>query len=236
MKLFNYESFLSLNENASSGKGVFTSFLKVITALGLKNSQPNWEKCPADFLMFYYYQDLDSQSVKQLFERFKSLVRYSGMIDYDKNTVNLYYGVRCDGIFEYGIVYDSRIIMGQFKLTQSVIKSIVHMDVVSAASLKKEMVNLNYNDILILGKIKNDMSSYDPGYHSKKAFITINDKVISFGYYGLSKWENEKIDQTEFNLIKDKFMKWVLSKKWGSKVLVSMTPNSFWINILIKIK
>ena len=57
----------------SAGKGVFTSFLKSLTALGQKETNPNWEKCPDDFLLFYYYPNLDSTIVKQIFTRFKSL-------------------------------------------------------------------------------------------------------------------------------------------------------------------
>lgn len=224
------------SEVTTAGKGIFSSFMKTLTALGLKDSKPNWEKCPEDYLIFYYYQDLDAQSVKQVFERFKSLVRYSGMIDYGKNEVSLYYGIKCDGTFEYGVHYDSLNKMGQFRLSQSVVKWIVSMDLSSAASLKKELVNLTYSDIITLGKVKADMTTFSPGYFEKKSFPIIKDRVISFGYYGVGKWDNGKLDEGEFMNTKNKFTTWLLSKRWSGKVLINVQPSSFWLFIHIKLK
>ena len=159
------------------------------------------------------------------------------MIDYGRNDVSLYYGIKCDGTFEYGIAYDMKLSkMGHFKLSQSIVRWIVAMDLSSVSSLKKELVNLTYADIVILGKVKNDMDSFNPGYHEKKSFPTIQDRIITFGYHGVGKWENGKLDDTELANLKSKFHNWVLSKKWGSKVLVSIQPNSFWLYIHIKLK
>lgn len=224
------------SEVTTAGKGIFSSFMKTLTALGLKDSKPNWEKCPDDYLIFYHYQDLDAPSVKQIFERFKSLVRYSGMIDYGKNEVSLYYGIKCDGTFEYGISYDSLSKIGQFKLSQSVVRWIVSMDLSAASSLKKELVNLTYSDIVTLGKIKTDMTTFTPGYFEKRAFPIIQDRIISFGYYGIGKWDNGKLDEGEFMNVKNKFTNWMLSKKWGGKVLINVKPSSFWLYIHIKLK
>lgn len=225
------------SEIATAGKGIFSSFMKSITALGHKEMLPNWEKCPEDFLIFYYYKDLDAQSVKQIFERFKSLVGFSGMIDYGKNEVSLYYGIKCDGSFEYGISYDDSLTkFGHFKLSQSIVKWIVSMDLSSASSLKKELVNLTYSDIVTLGKVKKDMIQFNPGYSEKKSFPTIKDRVMSFGFYGHGKWENGKLDKTEFMNVRNKFMNWTISKKWGNKVMISIQPESFWLYIHIKIK
>ena len=224
------------SESTTAGKGIFSSFMKSITALGYKDMKPNWEKCPSEYLIFYYYKDVDSASVKQIFERFKSLVRYSGMIDYGKNEVSLYYGIKCDGTFEYGISYDKLEKIGHFKLSQSIVKWIVSMDLISISSLKKELVNLTYSDISTLGKIKIDMEKFSPGYFEKKSYPVLQDKIISFGYYGIGKWEDGKLDQTQYLSIKNKFTSWVLSKKWGSKVLVSVKPESFWLYIHLKLK
>lgn len=220
-----------------AGKGVFSTFLKLLTSLGLKNSKPNWEKCPDDFLLFYYYPNLDSQVVKQIFSRFKSLLSYVDLIDYGKNEVNLYFGIKCDGTFEYGILYEGKYsLIGSFKLSQSVIKWIVTLSSPSADSLKKEIVNLSYVDIITLGKIKSDMKSFNPGYHEKRAYPIITDKVISFGYYGIGKWDNGKLDEGEFMNLKNNFTNWVIGKKWGNKVLISVKPSSFWLYIHIKLK
>jgi hypothetical protein len=228
---------LTESEITMAGKGIFSSFLKSLTALGQKMINANWEKCPDNFLLFYYYPNLNSIDVKSIFNRFKSLSRYSDMIDYGKNEVNLYYGVRCDGIFEYGIIYDDKTSpIGEFKLSSSSIKWITTLESQSAHSLKKELVNLTLSDIITLGRIKTDMKDFNPGYHEKKLAPILKDKVISFGYYGVGRWDNGKLDEGEFINIKTNFTNWLLSKRWGSKVLISVKPQSFWLYIHIKLK
>ena len=219
-----------------AGKGIFTSFLKSLTSLGQKEAQPYWEKCPQDFLIYYYYPNLQSESVKQIFSRFKSLTRYIDLIDYQKNEVDLYFGIKCDGEFEYGLHYENNHPIGKFKLSQSAIKWICQLDSKSAFSLKKELVNLTYADILTFGKIKSDMASFQPGYFEKKLSPSIKDRVISFGYYGIGRWDNGKLDEGEFQNIKNNFTTWLLSKRWGSKVLISVKPMSFWVYLHIKLK
>jgi hypothetical protein len=114
--------------------------LKSLTALGKKRTKPDFEKCPNDFLLYYHYPNINSDDVKTVFSRFKSLTTYVGLIDYAKE-VDLYFGIKCDGTFEYGVSYDKHLQIGQFKLTSSVIKWIVLLESKST-SLKKEMVNL----------------------------------------------------------------------------------------------
>lgn len=220
----------------SAGKGVFTSFLKSLTALGQKETNPNWEKCPDDFLLFYYYPNLDSTIVKQIFTRFKSLSMYLDTIDYGKNEVNLYFGLKSDGNFEYGISYDNLTPIGQFKLSQSITKWIISLESKSSQSLKKELVNLSLSDILTLGRIKNDMLTFNPGYHEKKLAPMLRDRVISFGYFGAGKWDNGKLDEGELMNVKNNFTTWLLNKKWSEKILISVKPESFWVYIHIKLK
>jgi hypothetical protein len=50
--------------------------------------------------------------------------------------VDLYFGIKCDGTFEYGVSYDKHLQIGQFKLTSSVIKWIVLLESKST-TLKK---------------------------------------------------------------------------------------------------
>lgn len=223
-------------EISVAGKGIFNSFLKAITALGRKETSSNSDKCPDDFLIFYHYENLLSQDVKIIFNRFKSLTKYVDMIDYGNNEVDLYFGIKCNGQFQYGISYDSLNTIGEFKLSQSTIKWILSLDSKSAHSLKKDLVNLSYTDILTLGKIKTDMLTFDIGYHEKRAYPTIKDRVISFGWYGVGKWESGKLDNDELLKIKNTFNDWVVKKKWGTKILVSINPKSFWLWIHVKLK
>ena len=227
---------LTESEITVAGKGIFISFLKSLTSLGQKEIQPSWEKCPDGFLLFYHYPNLQSEDVKQVFSRFKSLTRYLDMVDYQKNETDLYFGIKCDGNFEYGVHYDVLKPIGQFRLSQSVIKWICQIESKSASSLKKELVNLTLADVVTLGKIKTDMLTFNPGYHEKKLSPMLKDRVISFGYFGVGRWDNGKIDEGELMNVKNNFTTWLLTKRWGSKVLISVKPNSFWLYLHLKLK
>ena len=227
---------LTESEITVAGKGIFMSFLKSLTSLGQKEVQPSWEKCPDGFLLFYHYPNLQSEDVKQVFSRFKSLTRYLDIIDYQKNETDLYFGIKCDGNFEYGVHYDVLKPIGQFRLSQSVIKWICQIESKSASSLKKELVNLTLADVITLGKIKTDMLTFNPGYHEKKLSPMLKDRVISFGYFGVGRWDNGKIDEGELMNVKNNFTTWLLTKRWGSKVLISVKPNSFWLYLHLKLK
>jgi len=225
------------SEITKAGRGIFHSFLKTLTALGQKEKVSEVVKCPDNFLLFYLYENLDSNLVKQIFTRFRSLVTYLEYIDYGKNEVSLYFGIKCDGELEYGISYDENFTpFGSFKLTQSVIKWVNNLDSKSAFSLKKELVNLSYKDIILLGKIKSEMKEYNPGYHEKRLKPELKDRVISFGYQGIGKWHNGKLDEAELMNLKNNFVTWLLSKRWGDKVLISVKPSSYWLYIHIKLK
>lgn len=225
-----------LESEIIAGKSIFTSFLKSLTALGLKEKGPNNEKCPSHFLFFHYYPDLVAEDVKNIFSRFSSLSKYLEMIDYGRNETALYFGVRCDGTFEYGVAYDKLNAIGKFKLSASVVKWLINLDSKSAMSLKKQLVNLSFKDVELLCRIKTDMIDFNPGYHEKKEKPFITDKVISFSFYGIGKWDNGKIDEGELLNIKNNFTTWILSKKWAQKVLISVKANSFSVRIHIKLK
>ena len=236
-KYLQFAELIKESEEISvSGKGIFSSFLKSLTALGQKDSSPSWDQCPNNFLLYYHYPNMDAESVRQVFSRFTSLTRYLNYIDSGKNEVDLYFGIKCDGQFEYGIKYEEITPLGRFKLSLSTIRWMLKIDSKSASSLKKEIVNLNYNDILTLGLIKTNMNEFNPGYHEKKGSIILNDKILTFSYYGAGNWNSGKLDDGEFNRIKTDFHNWVLTKKWGSKVLISVKPESFWVYINIKLK
>lgn len=228
---------LTESEITKAGRGIFHSFLKTLTALGQKEKTSEIERCPDSFLLFYLYDNLDANLVKQVFSRFQSLVPYLEHIDYGKNETSLYFGVKCDGELEYGVSYDGSFTpFGSFKLNQTVIKWLNNIEAKSAFSLKKELVNLSYNDIITLGKAKSDMIQYNPGYHEKRLKPELKDRVMSFGYQGIGKWDNGKLDESELMNLKNNFVAWLLSKNWGSKVLISVKPSSYWLYIHIKLK
>jgi hypothetical protein len=230
------ESVEAQSEVTVAGKGIFQSFLKSLTALGQKEVNPDWNDCPEDFLIFYSFKNLESEIVKQIFSRFKSLERYLHLIDYQHNNLNLYFGIGVDGQFEYGIQYEQRFPIGQFKLSKSVVKWILQLESKSAQSLKKEIVNLSYIDFLTLGQIKKDMFQFSPGYFEKRLQPMLRDRIITFGFYGVGRWDNGKLDEGELQNLKTNFTNWLLTKKWGSKVLISVKPESFWLYFHIKLK
>jgi len=224
------------SEITKAGKGIFHSFLKTLTALGQKDKDHDIENCPSNFLLYYLYENLESDSVKSIFSRFKSLTPYLEHIDYSKNNVNLYFGIKCDGELEYGISYDEHIQFGSFKLSKSVINWFNNLESKSAFSLKRELVNLSSNDIITLGRIKNDMAEYNPGYHEQKLKPKLKDKVFSFGYQGVGKWDNGSMDQGEFINLKSNFVNWLMSRNWSNKVLIHIKPGSYWLYIHLKLK
>jgi hypothetical protein len=227
---------ISESEITISGKGVFSSFLKTVTALGKKECLPDYDNCPDEFIVYFYFPNLNAVSVKEIFNRFKSLQRYVEMIDYQQNETSLYFGIKGDGNLEYGIFYTEHTPIGLFRLTNSVINWICKLDSKSAYNLKKMLVNSSYNDIITFGLIKKEMNSFQPGYYEKKSKPKINDNVISFGYYGVGKWDNGKLDQNEFLNIKNNLNTWLLSKKWSQKILINVKANSFWLFISMKLK
>ena len=59
---------------------------------------------------------------------------------------------------------------------------------------------------------------------------------MTFGYYGVGKWDNGKLDVGEFENIKNNFKIWLSKFKWSEKILVSVTNNSFWVYFNFKLK
>lgn len=227
-----------LNESdiTMSGKNIFKSFLKCITALGKKDSKPNREICPDDFLLYYNYDDISSNDLKIIFKRFKSLHIYTDLIPYDLNLLSLYYGIKTDGQLEYGIKTDKIIPIGLFKIGANSIKWLLSLDSKSLFFLKKDLVNWNSKELSILSKIKSDLNTYNPGFFDKKSHFIITDKIITIGYYGIGKWDNGKIDLGEFQNLKQNFNNWIITKKWFDKVKYNISSNSFWVYFNIKIK
>jgi hypothetical protein len=223
---------LTESEITMAGKNIFTSFLKCLTALGQKDVLPNNEKLPDDYL-FYFLFELNSDDVKSIFNRFSSLKRYVNDVPYDRNEIELYYGIKDNGLFEYGIVNQP---IGQFKLSTSVIKWILGLDLKSAYNLKKSLVNFNFNELMLISKIKKDLTSFNPGFFDKKSKVCVSDRVISIGYYNIGTWDNGQLDLGEYENIKQNFNNWIINKKWSDKVQYNVKPNNSWVYFNLKLK
>lgn len=224
------------SEVVKAGRGVFQSFLKTWTALGLKDQNPNWNITPADMLFWWQSPDLEYLEVSQIFSRFRSLSMYFQNHQTEITGVKLYFGVSCDARLEYGFILQNRVVIGDFKLNKSTLNWINKLGLKSSNSLKNYLNQFSYFDIKSLGLIKNDIEQFIPGYFESKSTPTIQKKIISFGWYGVGKWDNGKLDEGELQNIKNNFVTWLMTKKWSDKVLISIKANSFWVYIHIKLK
>jgi hypothetical protein len=231
------ENLLQDSKIVKAGRGVFQSFLKTWTALGLKDENPNWSQTPADMLICWQSPEMAYLEVSQVFSRFRSLTGYLSQPQIGSSVVKLYFGVSCDGRLEYGIILEQRVVIGDFKLNKSTLNWINKLGLKSSNSLRQALGGFDYFDLKCLGSIKNDMAQFIPGYFESKSNPTISDKkIISFGWYGVGKWDNGKLDEGELENIKQNFVRWLMTKKWSDKVLISLKSNSFWVYIYIKLK
>jgi len=77
---------------------------------------------------------------------------------------------------------------------------------------------------------------YEPGKYENKSPIYINDRVITFGYYGIGKWIDGKMDNDDYLNMKNNISEWINTKSWGDKVTFGVVAKSFWLKIYIKLK
>jgi len=218
----------------SYGRNVLNTFFKCLTALGFKENTPQTNEIPGEFLIFFKFTGIESSKIQSIFSRFKGL--QSIKIDYSRPTMGLYFGIKCDGLFEYGYYYDELIPIGQFKLTKSIYNQIKLSELKSASGLKKILVNLTFEDIQLMSKIKLEMDKFNPGYFEQKMVPQINERTMTFGYYGVGKWDNGQLDLGELENVKGNLKTFLMKYRWSEKILISVQPNKFWIYIQIKLK
>lgn len=214
-------------EISKAGKNIFNTFTKIITALGLKDNDP-YDPCPGNFLIFYYFENIDGQNLNNLFQRYRSLSLYTEYIN--KDQVDLYFGVRSDGYIEYGISYEDNEIVykiGEFRINETSLKWLLLLKTKSINSLKKYIIDLTGKNIKMLGQIKKDIYEYKPGNFGGRKY-SIDRGIITFEYFGL--------DINNLQEIKNEFNKYVLSKSWGKKVLTKVTTDNMKVYFSVKLK
>jgi len=220
--------------NEAYGKSVLNTFFKCLTALGFKDNTSQTNEVPTEFLIFFKLTGVESSKIEGVFKRFKSLQSIS--VDYSRPTMGLYFGIKCDGLFEYGYYYDDLVPIGQFKLTKSVYNQIRLLEFKSVSGLKKILVNLNFEDIVLMCKIKTEMDKFSPGYFEQKMVPQINERTMTFGFYGVGKWDNGQLDSGEFENVKSNLKMFLSKYKWSEKIMISIQPSKFWVYIQIKLK
>lgn len=218
----------------SYGKNVLSTFFKCLTALGFKDNSPQEKDIPSEFLIIFKMSGVESSKISSVFNRFKSLSTIK--VDYSHPNMGLYFGIRTSGDFEYGYYYDELVPIGLFKLNKSSLNSLKLSELKSTSGLKKVVLNLTVDDILLMGKIKNEMDKFQPGHYEEKMSPRVNDRIITFGIYGLGKWSDGKLDEQELHNIKSNLKSFLSKYKWSEKIQISVVPNKFWIYINIKLK
>lgn len=218
--------------NESYGSGVFASFCKCLTALGFKENSHS-KNIPNEFLIFYKLDHTDSLKVKSVFSRFKSLQS----VDFgNESKCSLYFGIKRNNTFEYGIFVHDLSPIGSFKISNSKLNSLKLSQLKSLTSLKKDIVDLTSADVILMNKIKTDLIKFNELEFKKREFAAPKDKIISVGFYGIGRWDNGNIDDGSLSEIKDKFKEYISKFSWSKKVLMSVKCSSFWTNLSIKIK
>jgi hypothetical protein len=59
---------------------------------------------------------------------------------------------------------------------------------------------------------------------------------MTFGFYGVGKWDNGQLDAGELENVKANLKTFLMKYKWSEKILISVAPSKFWVYIQIKLK
>ena len=223
------------SQQVLGGKNLFKCFLKIITALGQKNLEVNWNN--DNFLLLFKTISLNVAGVKSVMSRYQYFGQFINQIDYTQNECHLYYGITGDLNFQYGILNEEQILpFGQFKITKSILNFLLTLSSPSSINLKKYLINFDLTKLSLFSKIKSEMKNFIPGSSEKKSNPIINGDIITFGYYGIGKWDNGQMDAGELENVKTNFKTFLSKYKWAEKVQVSVTSNQFWLYLNIKLK
>lgn len=222
------------NEGAVvAGKNIFRSFLRMLAALGLKENKPDWSNTPKDFLIYYQFDGLSYEQIKMMMTRFKSLTPFIERL-VQNNDQKLYFGVKLDLTFEYGIYVDNHQYIGKFKMTKSNYNWLLTLETSASSSLKRELVDLSVDKMKIFATIKKDMETFKPGKFKQKLVPTIKDDVIVFSYHGIGRWNSGDLESEDLETLKQNFKKWAEGFKWSYKAKMSVSASDFWINYKVK--
>lgn len=220
-------------EVVSGGKNIFKSFLKLITSLGLKEIEINWNKCPKNYLFYIQYENIDSIVLKSVINsRFKSLEHISNDLDYTKNECHLYYGINTDMNFEYGIISQESKNLGLFKVNKSNFDWLLTLDSLSFLNFKKHLVHFTYDHILLFAKLKKDISKF----LGKEPDVKFDNNQIVINYKSHGKWLDGIIDSDSFLRFKEDFKNWFKKYKWSTSLLYRVEAINNEMKIYLKIK
>jgi len=223
---------ISKTEQIRSEGVVFSTFLKCLTSLGLKETPPSKET-PNDFLVFFKFEDLDYLRLESIFNRYKSLSSLEIRFVPD---MCLYMGIK-NGKLEYGYETSILNIIGSFDLSNKNLNWIKTSNLKSLSELKKLISNLSSKEINLMCNIKNDFSKFIPDHADSMISPYLDgDGIITFGYYGMGNWNNGQLLDSDLLNFKEICKLFISKFKWSNRIVVSINPSKFWIYVKIKIK
>jgi hypothetical protein len=98
-----------------------------------------------------------------------------------------------------------------------------------------DIFELNWEDFQLLSKIHKFMLNYPLGDKTKLESIWSN-YILTFSYYGVSKWDNGVMDMGEYENIKTNLKTRLSSESWSKRILLNVSADSFYLKISFKVK
>ncbi len=225
------------SEGTLAGKNLFNCFLKILTALGYKNIQPNWENTGAEFLILYTTDELSYLDIRMVTSRFKYLDEIIEKLSFSTQIAKLYFGLRTDLCIEYGIIFEeSPNKIGEFKFNKPTLNCFLHSNYLALNNFRSLVNNLDFEKIKLLCKIKVAMEKFNPGYFESKSKPIITDNIFTFGYFGVGRWDNGIMEEYEVESVKNNLKNYLIQFKWSCDIKISVTAREFWVYINFKLK
>ncbi len=217
----------------SSGKGVFTTFLKALTALNKKLNKKEKE----NYLLYLETEEVDFNLINVIFNRFKSLSFYLNDIKETQKNITMFYGIKDNINIEYGLNIENKTyLFGYFRLSKSSYSWLLNLNLKSSILLKEELNHLSYEQIRTFSFAKKDIKNIPIFDYKKIIEPMIKNGILKWGYYGIGTWKNGNIDELELDNYKNLIKKWIVNNKWGDVVLYKIYANDFWLIIELKNK
>jgi len=216
----------------AGGKNVFKSFLKCITSLGLSkvNKVPK-----SGYIIHYETHECADDLVRQSMDRFRSLSTIHGTQPSGRS-VKLYLGIDSQLALSYGISGpDGQAAIGSFNLTKATFSWIQTLGSPSASSLRAELFDLHWDDMLLFKKVYKFMSEYPIGKKDSMA-VSLDAGTLCFSYYGVSRWDDGVIDSGEYENLKTNLKTRLATVPWYDRILVRLSAQNFSLSICFRVK
>jgi hypothetical protein len=220
-----------------AGKNLFECFLKILTALNYKNIAVNSELTPKDFLIYLSTNDINYIDIRSVTSRFKYLDIMFEDLKTSTQIAKLYYGLRNDMVMEYGLTYqDTTHKIGEFKFKFETYESLLNSSFLALYNFKVHLKNFNYEKLKHFGKIKKAMNNFSPGYCENQSKPTIKDDIMTFGYFGIGRWDDGFMDHNEIQSVKNNLKNYLIQFSWSEDIQLSIVAKEYWLYINIKLK